>query len=378
MKEEEEETMTKNKQKELDSILDAALDELDDSDDEDQDEDFNEEDEEKIAITVNKEERKSSSTTTCSNILKKEPIVFGPEVPPPTRNHKSQSSASRTSTSTSSEEAAIKDMMRHMEALFPSEVQSNSTGGGKASKQNKSSTSSTDTKTTNATTKGGESFDNTTAPTSSKTKKTKNKSNGNSTSQQNQNMEETMSKLFEQLSQNMGCDGENNNNIGFDDFDAANFDGLGEEFMKNMAKEWESTMNGGSNGGEDQEEVVGQVVDGMMKQLLSKEFMYEPMKDICDEFPQWLAENKSKLDEKDYQKYGTQYQYFQRIVHIYENDPDNVDRLTELMHDIQEYGQPPPELVKKLAPELEFDQDGMPKMDSTGLGPMMNEECCIM
>ena len=57
---------------------------------------------------------------------------------------------------------------------------------------------------------------------------------------------------------------------------------------------------------------------------------------------------------------------------------DNVARLTELMHDIQEFGQPPPELIKKLAPDLEFDQNGIPNMNGAGLGPMMNEECCIM
>merc|ERR1712039_366454 len=115
-------------------------------------------------------------------------------------------------------------------------------------------------------------------------------------------MEDTMTKLFEQLSQNM-----NENNL--NNIDAADFGGLGEDLMKEMAKEWESTING--NGGEDHEEVVGQVVDGMMKQLLSKEVMYEPMKDICNEFPQWLAENKSELSEEEYQKYGVQYQYFQ-------------------------------------------------------------------
>ncbi len=66
------------------------------------------------------------------------------------------------------------------------------------------------------------------------------------------------------------------------------------------------------------------------------------------------------------------------IFHVYEYDPDNVARLTELMHNVQEYGQPPKELIKTLAPDLDFDESGMPKMDGAGFGPMMDEECCIM
>lgn len=36
----------------------------------------------------------------------------------------------------------------------------------------------------------------------------------------------------------------------------------------------------------------GQVIDGVMRQLLSKDLMYEPAKQICDKFPEWLAIHK--------------------------------------------------------------------------------------
>ena len=44
------------------------------------------------------------------------------------------------------------------------------------------------------------------------------------------------------------------------------------------------------------------------------------------------------------------------------------------------YGQPPAEIVKELAPGLEFDKDGMPKIDPSAGAPIpgMNEECSIM
>ena len=134
------------------------------------------------------------------------------------------------------------------------------------------------------------------------------------------------------------------------------------------------------------------VVDGVMKQLLDKELMYEPMKEVCTRYPKWLAENKERLSNEEYQKYGTQYQYFQRIVRLYETDPGNFDRLMELMQDIQEYGQPPVEIIKELAPELQFDEEGMPMMDPMGggggmpgmmpgmpfpMGGQNGEQCCI-
>jgi hypothetical protein len=45
------------------------------------------------------------------------------------------------------------------------------------------------------------------------------------------------------------------------------------------------------------------------------------------------------------------------------------------------FGQPPHDLVQQMAPGLEFDEEGMPKMDGNDSGlpfPMGNEECSIM
>ena len=315
----DDQTKSEIQQKELDYILDAALDELDDSD--------SDHDEKSGENEVEGTNTKSNRFTNNSLQSDMKRPTFGPEIPP-----------KHNDVQASSEEAAIKEMMRHMEALLSSES------------FNDASTNTKDNKNSNN------------IQHNSNDKMPKIKSQNKSAQNQNDKMEETMSKLFEQLSQNMGDN----------EFDEGNFGALGEDFMKEMAKEWESTLD--SNGDDDQEEVVGQVVDGMMKQLLSKEFMYEPMKDICNQFPKWLAENKHHLNDQEYKRYGKQYQYFQRIVHIYEFDPDNVARLTELMQEIQEYGQPPPELIKELAPDLDFDKDGMPRMD----GGLMNEECILM
>ena len=53
-------------------------------------------------------------------------------------------------------------------------------------------------------------------------------------------------------------------------------------------------------------------------------------------------------------RYGKQYQYFQQIIAIYESEPDNYARLSELMQEMQETGQPPSEIVKDLAPGNQY------------------------
>jgi len=147
---------------------------------------------------------------------------------------------------------------------------------------------------------------------------------------------------------------------------------MGNEMMESMMKEFENMGNK-----EDSEEIV----EGMMKQLISKEIMYEPIKQVTDKFPHWLARKKNSLSDEEYNRYGNQYQYFQRIVHLYENDPDNFPRLMELLQDVQEYGQPPADIIKELAPDLDLDEDGMPKMDMGNNLPAMfpgNNECPMM
>lgn len=63
---------------------------------------------------------------------------------------------------------------------------------------------------------------------------------------------------------------------------------------------------------------------------------------------------------------------FQKLVHVYETQPDNTEELMLLMQEAQEYGQPPAEIINEIAPGLELDEDGMPKFDPA------SGECGIM
>jgi len=156
---------------------------------------------------------------------------------------------------------------------------------------------------------------------------------------------------------------------GLEGADAGQAEQMGEEIMQQMMKQFEQMGN---------KEDFQQVIDGMMNQMLSKEVMYTPFKQVCEKYPAWLADNESSLSKGDYERYGKQYQYYQRIVALYETEPDNVARVSELLQDMQEFGQPPAELIKELAPGLEMSPDGVPIMPGLmgNNGPLPDPSQC--
>ena len=80
---------------------------------------------------------------------------------------------------------------------------------------------------------------------------------------------------------------------------ARQVEAFGEAMMTNMIGEFEKLG---------EKEDFNTVVDGMMRQLLDKELMYVPMKQVCDKYPEWLAEKVEQLSREDYLRFGAQYQ----------------------------------------------------------------------
>jgi len=148
---------------------------------------------------------------------------------------------------------------------------------------------------------------------------------------------------------------------GMEGVEAGKLEEDGERMMEDMIAQFEALG---------EKEDYNEVIDGVMRQLLSKDLMYEPSKQICDRFPEWLALHKQNLSDADYTNYGKQYQTFQKLVACYDAEPDNFPRLMELMFDLQSYGQPPADIIKDLAPGLKFDENGMPIMPNMGAGMM--------
>lgn len=69
---------------------------------------------------------------------------------------------------------------------------------------------------------------------------------------------------------------------------------------------------------------------GMMEQLVNKDILYEPMKELHDNFPEWLEKNKDSTSKQDLERYKTQQAVVKDIVDRFEkknfSDDNKEDR----------------------------------------------------
>jgi Pex19 protein family len=75
---------------------------------------------------------------------------------------------------------------------------------------------------------------------------------------------------------------------------------------------------------------------------------------------------------------------FQKLVRVYETDPTDTKKITEYMHNVQEHGQPPKEIIQLISPGIELNDDGIPDLFGGDMstippfGQMKDEDCTIM
>ncbi|KAI8973111.1 Pex19 protein family-domain-containing protein [Trametes punicea] len=135
-------------------------------------------------------------------------------------------------------------------------------------------------------------------------------------------------------------------------------DGL-EDIFSRLTGDLEST--------ESEEELKG-LLENMMSQLMSKEVLYEPLKELHDKFPSYLEENASKLSEEDKKRYSSQSAVVAQIVATFEDpsytddDPQKGLKIVELMQEMQGYGSPPAEIMGPLPPGFDLGPDGLPSV----------------
>ncbi|XP_061193072.1 peroxisomal biogenesis factor 19-like [Saccostrea echinata] len=126
-----------------------------------------------------------------------------------------------------------------------------------------------------------------------------------------------------------------------------------------------------SMGMEEEGEGFMPMMQGMMKTLLSKEVLYPSLKELSQKYPKWIEENKDKVETQQMIKYREHDRIVREICVEFEaehmSDTEDVkklrfERIVDLMQQMQNMGQPPKEIVGDMAPGLEFDENGIPKM----------------
>jgi len=103
---------------------------------------------------------------------------------------------------------------------------------------------------------------------------------------------------------------------------------------------------------------LGGIADSLMHHLLSKEVLYQPMKDIGERYPAWLSAHRCTLSEEDISRYEEQSRQIQKILVLYEENAEDYQQLFEAMQQMQSCGQPPMDIVNDLVPGLSYDESG--------------------
>ncbi|OQR76909.1 peroxisomal biogenesis factor 19-like [Tropilaelaps mercedesae] len=105
----------------------------------------------------------------------------------------------------------------------------------------------------------------------------------------------------------------------------------------------------------------------MLQKLLSKDLLYPALKDLTERYPKWLADNRESVSSADIARYEKQLAVIMKTCKAFdeeqESDSDDLkkerfDRIFKLMQEMQEYGDPPAELVhvRESIPECLTDQ----------------------
>lgn len=155
--------------------------------------------------------------------------------------------------------------------------------------------------------------------------------------------------------------------------DSNDQEGMADQLVESIVKQFEEL--GGSQD-------MQSIMDTMMRQLLSKEVLHEPMKEFCDKYPNWLEANKSTLSNDDFNRYSRQYAYIKELCEVYDSTPDDYHRIVDIMQNMQACGQPPNDLVQELAPGMDFGGDGLPFLSDLlregDQGAGLTQNCSLM
>jgi len=132
----------------------------------------------------------------------------------------------------------------------------------------------------------------------------------------------------------------------------------------------------GDTGGDGEaEDGLEGIIETMMSQLMSKQILYEPLKEMHEKFPGYLAENENKLSPDVKDRYTKQQRTISQIIAIFEakdyseEDPEIGLKVMSLMNEMQEGGAPPAQIMGELPPGVALGADGLPQLP---------QDCCIM
>lgn len=121
-----------------------------------------------------------------------------------------------------------------------------------------------------------------------------------------------------------------------------------------------ASLEQGRDGNNPEVQNVLPMMENMMHSLLSFEVLYPPLKELCNKYPEWLAENRASLKIPDYDKYNKQFEVTLQLCQEFEKHQSlkesktnisediqqkHFETVFELMQKMQSYGNPPADIV---------------------------------
>ncbi|TRM59789.1 Pex19 protein family-domain-containing protein [Schizophyllum amplum] len=105
--------------------------------------------------------------------------------------------------------------------------------------------------------------------------------------------------------------------------------------------------------GDDEKELTG-FLESMMGSLMSKEVLYEPMRELEEKMPAYLENPTEPLQAGDKERYQSQLTCVRKIIATFDepgytdDDPARSKRIVDLMSEMQDYGPPPSEIIGQM------------------------------
>lgn len=75
------------------------------------------------------------------------------------------------------------------------------------------------------------------------------------------------------------------------------------------------------------------LLSSVMDQIVSKELLFDPLKDLASKYPEFLLKSKNTLPEEEYKRFEEQFRIVNEIISIYDAGDDSV-KVLKLMQDV--------------------------------------------
>jgi predicted nuclease with TOPRIM domain len=78
------------------------------------------------------------------------------------------------------------------------------------------------------------------------------------------------------------------------------------------------------------------LLSNVMDQIVSKDLLYEPMKDLASKYPDFLLKSENNIDQVEYKRFQEQFRIVKEIISVYDTENDSV-KVLKLMQDVITY-----------------------------------------